>query len=197
MVTTADATRIITVTRSEPDPGPLLMRGLAVFPLPAGQKVAAPGWQHTVVTGSPDDVRTSWPAGANIGISCRLSGIVGIDLDRHTSGGVNAGVDGVDQFAAVCERWGFPRPVTLEVATPSRGRHLIFQVPPGLFVGSVSGGTSRLGPGIDIRGPGRTLGGYLVGPGSVVGGREYIVEVDAPIAILPGWIAALIGRRNR
>lgn len=62
---------------------------------------------------------------------------------------------------------------------------------------SVSGGRSRLGPGIDIRGPGRTLGSYLVGPGSVVAGRGYDVAVDVPIAPLPGWLAALIGRWTR
>ncbi|MFB6726746.1 bifunctional DNA primase/polymerase [Kribbella sp. NPDC056345] len=176
-----------------PDPVPLLDRGLAVFPLPPGQKAAAPGWQHTIVTSRSG--LAAWPAGANIGIACRASGIVGIDLDRHTTGGANAGVDGVAQFTELCERWEQPRPVTLEVATPHDGRHLLFRVPPGLLVASVSGGTSRLGPGIDIRGPGRTLGGYLAGPGSIVDGRTYTVVVDVPITPLPAWLTALIARR--
>lgn len=180
-----------------PDPGQAVSRGLAVFPLPPGTKVASPGWQHTIVTGDLDQVRAAWPAGANVGVACRASGIVGIDLDRHSGGGANAGIDGVEQFAEVCRRWGQDRPVTLEVATPHDGRHLLFRVPRGLIVPSVSGGTSRLGPGIDIRGPGLTLGGYLAGPGSVVDGREYMIEVDAPTAWLPGWLAALIGRRSR
>jgi hypothetical protein len=181
-----------------PDPAPLLARGLAVFPLPPGQKAAAKGWQHTIVTRgqSVDGYRHDWPAGANIGIACRASGIVGIDLDRHTTGGANAGVDGVTRFADLCQRWGQPRPVTFEVRTPNEGRHLLFRVPPGLIVASVSGGISRLGPGIDIRGPGRTLGGYLAGPGSVVDGREYVIDVDVPIARLPAWLTALIGRRT-
>ncbi|GAA2798611.1 bifunctional DNA primase/polymerase [Saccharopolyspora taberi] len=183
-----------------PAPGPaaavdLLERGLAVFPLPSGSKVARQGWQHTV-TRDPERIRASWPAGANVGIGCRASGIVGIDLDRHTTGGANAGIDGVEVFAALCARWGQPRPVTLEVRTPNDGRHLLLRVPPGLIVPSVSGGTSRLGPGIDIRAPGRTLGGYLAGPGSVVGGRAYEIEVDAPIAQLPGWLAALLAPRT-
>ncbi|MFG1913001.1 bifunctional DNA primase/polymerase [Kribbella sp. NPDC048928] len=187
---------------SRPDPAPLLARGLAVFPLPPGQKAATKGWQHTIVTGDQavDGHLPGWPAGANVGIACRASGIVGIDLDRHTASqqtGANAGADGVAQFASVCERWGQARPVTLEVRTPHDGRHLLFRVPPGLMVASVSGGTSRLGPGIDIRGTGRTLGGYLAGPGSVVDGREYVIDVDVPIARLPGWIAALIGHRNQ
>jgi Bifunctional DNA primase/polymerase, N-terminal len=179
-----------------PDPAVVLTRGLAVFPLPPGSKVAEPGWQHTILTGDLTQIRASWPAGANVGIPCRASNIVGIDLDRHTTGGANAGVDGVAVFEALCRRWGQARPVTLEVATPHHGRHLLFRVPAGLVVPSVSGGTSRLGPGIDIRGPGRTLGGYLAGPGSIVDGRQYLIAVDAPIARLPGWLAALIGRRS-
>lgn len=178
----------------KPDPAPLLGRGLAVFPLPPGQKAAAKGWQHTIVTSRSD--LAAWPAGANVGIACRASGIVGIDLDRHKAGGANAGVDGVARFAELCRRWGQARPVTLEVRTPNDGRHLLFRVPPGLLVASVSGGTSRLGPGIDIRGPGRSLGGYLAGPGSVVDGREYLIDVDVPIVRLPAWMAALIGQTS-
>lgn len=166
------------------DPSPLLALGLAVFPIPAGSKTAGPGWHHTI-TRDLD----GWPNGANIGIACRASHIVGIDLDRHD-------IDGVAGFADVCTRWGQPRPNTLEVQTPNDGRHLLFGVPGGLVVPSVSGGTSRLGPGVDIRGPGRTLGSYLVGPGSIVGGRRYLIVNDVPIAPLPGWIAALIGRRT-
>lgn len=177
-----------------PDPVALVERGLAVFPLPPESKVAPRGWQSTV-TRDPGHIAT-WPTGSNIGIGCRTSGIVGIDLDRHTVGGANAGVDGVERFDAVCARWGQPRPVTLEIRTPSNGRHLYFRAPRGLLVPSVSGGRSRLGPGIDIRGPGRKLGGYLVGPGSIIGGREYQVHLDAPIARLPGWLAALLARRH-
>jgi len=184
----------VQANRAVPDPAAAIERGLAVFPLPPGSKVASAGWQHTV-TRDLDHARATWPAGSNIGIACRASHIVGIDLDRHTHGGANAGVDGVEVFAALCARWGMTRPVTLETRTGNDGRHLLLRVPPGLIVPSVSGGTSRLGPGIDIRGPGLTLGGYLVGPGSVVAGREYVIEVDAPIAMLPGWLAALIGRR--
>ncbi|GGK68836.1 bifunctional DNA primase/polymerase [Nocardia camponoti] len=184
-----------------PDPGPLLNRGLAVFPLPPGAKAAPAGWQHTIITvgaSALEAVRASWPTMSNIGIACRASGVIGIDLDRHTTGhGANVGADGVDQFAQIC-RWHRRRwPHTLEVATPNDGRHLLFRVPPGVVVESVSGGTSRLGPGIDIRGTGYRLGGYLAGPGSVVGGREYTIAVDTDIAMLPDWLVALIGKRDR
>lgn len=190
-----------------PDPAPVLRRGLAVFPLPAGAKVAPKGWQHTVIgalagladEGAEEQLQRAlagWPASANVGIACRASGVVGIDLDRHCAGGANASVNGVANFADLCRRWGQDRPVTLEVATPHGGRHLIFRVPAGIVVPSVSGGTSSLGRGIDIRGPGRRLGGYLAGPGSTVDGRVYEVVRDVPIAPLPGWLTALIGRRQ-
>ncbi|WP_367621056.1 bifunctional DNA primase/polymerase [Streptomyces olivoreticuli] len=56
-------------------------------------------------------------------------------------------------------------------------------------MGSSSGGRTALGPGIDIRGPGRRSGGYLVGPGSVVGGIPYVIARDVPVLPLPAWIA--------
>jgi hypothetical protein len=178
-----------------PDPVPLVERGLAVFPLPRGAKAAPAGWQHTV-TNDLERIRATWPYGANIGIGCRASGIVGIDLDRHTTGG-NARADGVAGFAQLCARWKQKRPVTLEIRTAHDGRHLLFRVPARVIVPSVSGGTSRLGPGIDIRGPGRTIGSYLVGAGSVVDNRRYTIEVDEPISVLPAWLSALIGRRGQ
>lgn len=183
-------------TTNLPDPSIAVQHGLVVFPLPPGGKAAEKGWQHTIIAGDLDQVRATWPAGANIGVACRASGIVGIDLDRHTSGWANVGVDGIGQFAHVCQRWGQKRPVTLEIRTPNNGRHLLLRVPDGVIVPSVSGGTSRLGPGIDIRGTGVKIGGYLAGPGSIVDGRAYEIEVDAPIAVLPNWLIALIGRRT-
>jgi hypothetical protein len=49
-----------------------------------------------------------------------------------------------------------------------------------------------LGPGIDVRGPGRRRGGYLAGPGSIVDGTTYVITRDAAIAPLPAWLAALL-----
>ncbi|MET8427781.1 bifunctional DNA primase/polymerase [Nocardia sp. NPDC004860] len=60
-------------------------------------------------------------------------------------------------------------------------------------VASTSGASSGLGPGIDVRGPGRGTGGYLIGPGSVVDGVAYVVERSGPIVPLPSWIAERLG----
>src|SRR5262249_6665624 len=45
---------------------------------------------------------------------------------------------------------------------------------------------------IDVRG----IGGYVVGPGSSIGGRLYEVTKDAPIAPAPDWLLRLTARRN-
>lgn len=178
----------MTAQHAVPDPGLAAERGLAVFPLPPGSKKAEPGWPDTVVTGTPGQVRAAWPAGANVGVSCRASKLAALDLD---------GPEGIARFEALCARWGQKPPTTLTIRTPHTGRHVLLRMPPRLVVRSASGEKSRLGPGIDIRGPGLRVGGYLVGLGSVTEDGVYEVEADAPIAPMPAWIAALIGRRIR
>jgi hypothetical protein len=50
-------------------------------------------------------------------------------------------------------------------------------------------------PGIDVRGPGRRTGGYLVGAGSLtalVGGHRYRLARDRPILPLPPWLITVL-----
>jgi len=171
---------------ADPDPAIALAAGLAVFGLPPGEKRPAPGW-HARCTTDPAEVARTWRPGDNIGIGCRASGILGIDLDRHPGK-----PDGLAVFAAVCDRHGQPWPDTYTVRTPRGGLHLYLRVPPGRIIGSTSGGRSPLGASIDTRGPGRHTGGHLVGPGSHIGGVPYVVERDVPIAVVPDWIADLL-----
>lgn len=90
-----------------------------------------------------------------------------------------------------CQVLGIEWPDTFTVRTPTNGGlHLYFRAPAGCTIGSVSGGRTALGTGIDTRGPGRGgWGGYVIGPGSVVGGKQYMIERDGSIAELPNWIA--------
>jgi hypothetical protein len=175
-----------------PDPLVAVERGLAVFPIPpGGNRPASRDWQRRALR-HVDDVRREWRPGDNIGIGCWASGVVGLDLDV-ADGHHHTDVDGADTLAAVCAAHGQPWPRTLTVCTPSTGRHLYLSVPPGRVVLSSSGGRSGLGPGIDVRGPGRgQRGGYLIGPGSVVGGRRYTIANDVPISELPAWMADLL-----
>ncbi|WP_433860094.1 bifunctional DNA primase/polymerase [Streptomyces kronopolitis] len=164
----------------------LAARGLAVFPLLPGGRRPAAGTRLSQCLSDPARVRQLWRAGDNIGVGCRASGIVGLDLDVDNEG------DGVAELAALAARLGEAWPDTLTTSTPSGGRHLYFRVPAGCTIGSFSGGRTGLGPGIDVRGPGRRCGGYLIGAGSVVDGRRYVIDHDVAVAPLPGWIAAVL-----
>lgn len=171
-----------------PDPAAVIARGLAVFGLPPGGRRALPGW-HDQCSSDPARVRRRWAPGANIGVGCRASRIVGLDLDRHP------GVDGVATFERLLDRHGQPWPDTLTVRTPHGGLHVYFRAPAGCTITSSSGGRAGLGPGVDVRGPGRRRGGYLVGPGSIVDGTAYVIARDVAIGELPGWLAVLLEDR--
>lgn len=164
-----------------PDPMVALSRGLAVFALPPGERVTVPGWQGNCIR-AVDQLADRWRPGDNIGIGCRESDVVGIDLDRK------GGVDGVTELRRLCVAAAADWPDTLTIATPNAGLHLYFRMPAAIEVPSSTG---KVGPGIDVRAPGRRSGGYLVGPDSVVGGRRYVVERDIPMVVLPSWLAAL------
>jgi hypothetical protein len=168
---------------------PLLVaeRGLKIFPLPAGEKGAdLPDWPNKA-TNDLDAIRNHWPINANIGVPMRANWLVGIDLDQHDNG-----KDGVAAFSALCEKHDQPWPETFTVRSASgNGLHLYTWCPPDR---PISSSGKRLGaPGVDIKGPGKdSLGGYLVGPGSVVNGRAYEIVRDVPIMPLPLWIADIL-----
>lgn len=179
--------------------------GLAVFPgaVPSGDSHGhAPGSKgdcprckaekQPVITDWPNKatsdkaiIATHWRPRANIGVGCRKSGLLVIDLDRH-----NPAADGIDTFTRLCEAREHPWPSTLSAATPGDGLHLYFWAPPGRQLGNSS---KKLGPGIDTRGPGSgNGGGYVLGPGSIVGGKAYTIIRDEPIIPLPGWLIELL-----
>jgi hypothetical protein len=72
------------------------------------------------------------------------------------------------------------------VATAHNGLHLYFRAPADVVIPSSIGRW----PGVDVRAPGHRLGGYLVGPGSLIDGRPYTISRDLPIAPLPPWLTA-------
>jgi hypothetical protein len=153
---------------------------LAVFPLPpGGRRPLAPGWQDACMA-DPEHVRRAWPPGHNVGVGCRASGVVGLDLDVREA-------NGIERFAAMCEAHGVQWPATLSVRTASGGLHVYGRLPAGRTV-VTRPGESPLGPGIDVRSPGRRFGGYLIGPGSVVDGVTYTVECWEQIQVLPAFL---------
>lgn len=173
-------------------------RGWHVFPTRPGGKEPRAGlsWPKAA-TGDPTVVaRCSWRPGEGYGVAAKPSGLVIIDLDCPKPGyelpaawrdepGI---VDGRDVLAALAERAGETSwPHTFSVATPSGGMHLYYTAPPARPIGN-----KPLGPLIDVRGGGNGNGGYVIGPGSVLGGRAYTVVDDREPEPLPGWIADLL-----
>ncbi|SDY63587.1 Bifunctional DNA primase/polymerase, N-terminal [Saccharopolyspora shandongensis] len=134
--------------------------------------------------------------GANVGINTELSDLVALDLDRKPKPAGSAAhdvptlvTDGLAALDAITGVEGVPWPDTLTIATPSDGRHLVFQRPDDLRVTSDAKG--RVGHQIDIR----AIGGYIVAPGGQVTsppedvtGTYTRVSTTTAIAPLPDWL---------
>ena len=113
--------------------------------------------------------------GSNIGVACKPSVILVVDLDVPKG---DREEDGRQVFWELIKKHRIRWESTRQVRTPSGGVHLYYKAPPGAFSRNSAG---RLGPGVDTR----AIGGYVVGPGSVVDGGRYEVEVAGPIRDLP------------
>jgi hypothetical protein len=164
-------------------------RGWAVFPcLPQDKRPGVDRWEERACA-DPERVARHWPSDRhNIGIACRPSGLVVIDLDTHGTlpddwrvPGIH---DGRDILAQLTEWAGQPWPATYLVLTPSGGWHLYFKAPAEARIRNSAG---QLGPLVDVR----AGGGYVVGAGSAVGGKPYEVLDDSDPVRLPGWLATL------
>lgn len=141
--------------------------GYYVFPLEPGGK--APLTRHGFKDASLDPGRIRawwkrWPR-ANVGIACGLSGIIVVDLDVKLDRN-GTPQQGPANWDALVEGLDYGPP-TVEVRTPSGGLHLYWR---GAGVPSSNG---QVASGVDIK----AEGGYVVAPGSVVGGKAYVIEV--------------------
>ncbi len=172
-------------------------RGYYVFPTRPGGKEPRKGlsWPAAATCDPVAAGNAHWLPGENYGIAAKLSGLVILDLDMPKAGyqfppewqAEPSIRDGKDVLAALCERAGQPWPATCTVATPAGGWHLYYTAPAGRAIGN-----RPLGPLIDVRGGGTSNGGYVLGPGSILGGRTYEVTDGQDPAALPGWIADLL-----
>src|SRR6185312_15347703 len=82
---------------------------------------------------------------------------------------------------------GFELPDTRETKTTTGGRHLFYRVPQ-----PVKQGTNVLGIGVDTR----SSGGFVLGPGSTIDGREYVAEGSASVMPAPDWFVQRCGVRQ-
>jgi hypothetical protein len=167
-------------------------RGWPVFPVEPDSKRPSVGQWEQRATTDLAVIEHAWTgkwAGYNIGMPPGRAGLLVLDLDCHAElpsdwQAIPGVRDGADVFACLLEwvreaRW----PATTWVRTPSGGYHLYFRQPTGQP--PVRNSAGLLGPGIDVRG----IGGYVIAPGSVVGGRVYQLVDGAAPAPLPGWLA--------
>lgn len=153
--------------------------------LPVNGKVPAiPRWPE-VASCDENQIREWWTngyAGCNVGIATgRASGLVVLDIDPRNGGN--------ESFARMVQSFG-PLPETIEVATPSGGRHLYFAYPQD---GSQIGNRANLAgyTGVDVRGD----GGQVVAPPSI-GSNGVPYKWDSTsanaAAIPPAWMKIMV-----
>src|SRR5208283_1313206 len=161
----------------------LAARGFYLFPIKKGGKSPLIAkWPERATCDA--EILRAWMQeypGCNWGVACGIdSRVFVLDID---------GAEGQAAIRALCERHGYDWVKTLKVKT-ARGAHLYFCYPEGP---TIRNSTSKLAPGLDIRG----MGGYAVVPPSVhSSGHRYDWEgEDAPIATAPGWLLDLVRAR--
>jgi hypothetical protein len=153
-------------------------RGRYVFPCEEYDKKPHPevrSWADAATNDVAEIRRRGWPAGANVAIACKPSGLLVADPDRHDADGVAAFSELTarayhDQYK--CNREYCPGhwPDTYTVQTPTDGLHFYFLNPDPSRFGNSRGSLPR---SIDVRGGGRGDGGYVLAAGSVLDRRAY------------------------
>jgi hypothetical protein len=157
--------------------------GFHIFPLDVNSKLPAIKDYPNKATTDEVQVAAWWNGRPkNIGISTSHFGVsealIVVDVD------IKSGKRG-DLSLLQLEMEGFELPPTFTVKTPSGGTHLFYRVPKAL-----KQGVDTLGLGLDTR----SLGGYVVGPGSIIDGREYTITNKSQIAPAPQWLIEKLGQ---
>jgi Bifunctional DNA primase/polymerase, N-terminal len=146
-----------------------------------GQRGKHPRGQWSrLATLSPLLIRAQLADGPwNLGVACKQSCLLVVDEDRPGA------------FAAFAASISHTVEPTFAVST-AKGCHYYYRQAEGAPLGN---GRGRLaGHGIDVRGGGASLGGYVVGPGSVhqTGVLYTPVDTTMPIRPVPGWLAEVL-----
>jgi hypothetical protein len=155
--------------------------GWSVFPCGQDKKPVIMGNGHpmawsrwaTVDMASVIKFWQSWPD-ANVGLACKPSHLIVLDIDTHDA-------DGYASFDLLKTRFGCDAMDTRDCPaqlTPSGGMHILFSAADCPDIGN---STSRLAPGLDIRGGGDGCGGYIVlAPSRTANGVYRWVETNSP-----------------
>ena len=122
--------------------------GLRVFPCGANKQ---PLCEHGFKDATTNEATirawwTRWPD-AGIGLPTgKINNVVVLDVDQDEK----KGIDGEAALQVVVDREGVTLPATRMVRTPRGGLHVYFKYPGQ----TVKNSTSKIGPGLDIRGDG-------------------------------------------
>lgn len=187
--------------------------GFHIFPVAADAKVphsAAGKWGETA-TNDINQVIHFWGSvdpQANIGIACKPSQLLVIDLDRAKTLENLAGtpyeymhqvygdyVHGEDLLDEMAYKLGGDHPsdlMTYTVSTGSGGVHLYYQWPSHWPKISQASPVKGL---IDVRGNGGEYGGYVLGDGSVNESGPYVRTSFEDVALPPAWIRQLVAEK--
>lgn len=192
-----------------------IRQGFHIFPVAAGQKVPhrlAGNWGET----STNDLKTVvdfWTyvdPNANIGVACKPSQLLVVDLDRakkewalkgtewgHLHAAYGPLVHGEDLFDEMRFQLGTgdEDPYgTYVVRTGSGGLHLYYRWPSSWPRISQASPVKGL---VDVRGNGGQHGGYVLGAGSRTDAGLYGMESHPgdPVALPPQWIRRLVAEK--
>ncbi len=195
-------------------------RGLHIFPVAPGGKTPHPkagyrdaagnfhGWGETA-TNDLAQITHFWTnvdPYANVGIACKPSELLVIDLDQakepwnlrgsewaYLHDAYGQFVSGVDVWDEMMFKADGATPETYTVRTGSGGYHLYYQWPkhwPRISQASPIKGV------VDVRGNGGQYGGYVLAEGSVTDAGQYrAVENYRGPQIAPEWIRKLVAER--
>lgn len=204
-------------------------RGFHIFPVAAGQKVPHPkagyrdaagnfhGWGETA-TSDINQVLQFWTRvdpQANVGIACKPSQLLVVDLDQakedwnlaktewaYMHGAYGPRVSGEDLIDEMLFRLSDGRDgrdgeyqETYQVRTGSGGLHLYYRWPahwPRISQASPVKGV------VDVRGSGGQYGGYVLAEGSVTAAGAYRQEgsfTGSQVDLPPKWIRTLVAEK--
>jgi hypothetical protein len=187
-------------------------RGFHIFPVARGAKVPHPAageWGKTA-TNDRNQIEYFWTRvdpQANIGVACKPSQLLVVDLDvpkdpwklkgtewEYLHAGYGPYVSGEQVWDEIVYKLaGHDFPDTYTVMTPSGGIHLYYWWPATL--GPMSQASPVKGV-IDVRGNGGQWGGYVVGEGSRVGNGSYVdTRPGYQIAFAPDWLVEMVRQK--
>jgi hypothetical protein len=163
----------------------LAEQGFHLFPVTKNGKTPAVDDWPSKATRNPQQLKKWFDNGKgyNIGIATEKFGddraLIVVDVDTKN------GKKGEEELFKL-DMEGFDFPVSLEQATPSGGRHIIY-----VSDTPCKQGVDVLGSGLDIR----SRGGYIVGMGSEIDGRQYAqINGHGHIAAAPEWLVNRLGK---